>query len=203
VKYKVPSQICYDRCLIQIEPFKNSFKKKNLLKFDSNSRRRLNGAMEKTNKANGAEEQPKDDANSEANTWSYQMEASSEHGNTTPSNETPTTTDTISTIDQPSLADRGTITNVEQRVASNESILNESRIKDLEDQCARLQKTVKSLEERLDSCDSRYMRQNICIIGVTEGAENGNVVELVVKVIETLLGEESFGNKALYKKKCS
>lgn len=86
---------------------------------------------------------------------------------------------------------------IEERVTSNESGLNEheTRIKALEDRCARWKYTAQSLSERLDDLVSRSRRQNIRIIGVKEGTEKGNPTDFVAKLIPKLLGEENFGNK--------
>lgn len=99
-----------------------------------------------------------------------------------------------------SLADlKQPVANVEERVTSNESGLNEheSRFKVLEDRCARWEETTRSLGESLDDLVSRSSRQNIRITGVKEGKEKGNPIEFVAKLIPKLLGEENFGYKPL------
>lgn len=82
-------------------------------------------------------------------------------------------------------------------MTSNESgrIEQESRIKALEERCARWEDTAQSLGERLDDLVSRSRRQNIRIIGVKEGVEKGNPTDFAAKFIPKLLGEENFGNK--------
>ena len=170
--------------------------------------------MGRSNKSKGAENQQQqvDAANSEANaTGNHMEEASGEHTDDTPLSETPTATDIMFAINQlsqnvdkrfdtlqVSLADlRQTMADIEERVTSNENGLNEyeSRIKALEDQCARWEDTAQSLSERLDDLVSRSRRQNIRIIGVKEGTEKGNPTDFVAKLIPKLLGEENFGNK--------
>ena len=126
-------------------------------------------------------------------------EARGEHTDDTLLSETPTATDIMFAINQLSqnvdkrfdtlqisLVDlRQTMVDIEERVTSNENGLNkhETRIKALEDQCARWEHTAQSLRERLDDLVSRSRRQNICIIGVKEGIEKGNPTDFVVKLI--------------------
>ncbi len=66
-----------------------------------------------------------------------------------------------------------------------------SRIKALEDRCARREETARSLGERLDDLVSHSRGQNIHVIGVREGLEGGNLTDFDAKLIPKPLGEEN------------
>lgn len=169
--------------------------------------------MGRSNKNKGTEnqQQQRDDANDDAIASGSHMEASGEHTIGTQLSEAPTVADIMSAINnlsqnvdkrfdslQTSIADfNQTMADVERRLSKTESGLNEheTRIKALEDRCARWEGTAQTLSERLDDLVSRSRSQNIQIIGVKEGSEKGNPTDFVAKLIPMILGEENFDNK--------
>ncbi len=86
------------------------------------------------------------------------------------------------------------IANITSRVAATEEAaeVHETRIESLEKRCAHLEAECGKLKEKTCDLVSRSRRQNIWIVGIKEGAENGKPTEFVTNLMVNMLGEENF-----------
>jgi len=86
------------------------------------------------------------------------------------------------------------LASISTRVATTEEAakVHEARIESLEKLCAHLESECEKLKEKSCDLESRSRRQNVRIIGIKEGAENGKPTEFVTNLLAQVLGEENF-----------
>lgn len=86
------------------------------------------------------------------------------------------------------------LANISTRVAVTEEAakVHEARIESLEKLCAHLETECEKLKEKTCDLESRSRRQNIRIVGIKEGVENGKPTEFVTNLLAQVLGEENF-----------
>ncbi|KAI7790201.1 putative LINE-1 type transposase domain-containing protein 1 [Triplophysa rosa] len=88
------------------------------------------------------------------------------------------------------------LASISNRVAQTEEATkaHENRIESLERLCARLENDCERLREKTSDLESRSRWQNVRIVGIKEGVENGRPTEFVTKFLTRVLGEENTDN---------